>query len=72
MHTLVFILIVAVAHGVVASHSASIKRTNKTGAVRDYFEKVLPISKDVLLHELMGSKVGADVSRSSSLLTERA
>lgn len=60
MHPLLLILAAAVAHGVTAGYSPSIKRTNNAGAVRDYFEKVLPTSKDVLLHELMGPKIGAD------------
>lgn len=72
MHSLLLILVAALAHGVAAGYSPSIKRTNNAGAVRDYLEKVVPTSKDVLLHELMGPKIGADVSYSSSLLTERA
>ena len=46
------------------------KTQNNTGAICDYFEKLIPTSKDILLHELMGPKVGANVSQSSSLLTE--
>lgn len=61
---------VSVVHGVAARHFASIMRTNNSGVVRDYFDKFLPTSKDVLLHQLMGPKVGADVNHSSSLLTE--
>lgn len=71
LHPLLLILAAAVVHGVAAGYSPSIKRTNNAGAVRDYFEKVLPSSKDVLLHELMGPKVGADVSSHRTLLTER-
>ena len=71
MHPLLFILAVAVTHGLVASHSPSIKRTSNTGAVRDFLEKLLPTSKNALLHELMGPKVGADVSQSSSILRMR-
>lgn len=70
MHALL-ILAVAVVHGVAVAKSPSIKRTDNTDAVRDYFEKIVPASKDVLLHELMGPKVGADVSIISTyLLTE--
>lgn len=62
MRPLLLILAAAVAQGATAGYSPSIKRTKNSGAVRDYLEKVLPTSKDVLLHELMGPKVGADVS----------
>ena len=70
MYSLLLIFVVAVAHGVAAGYSPSIKRTNNAGAVRDYLEKVLPTSKDVLLHELMGPKIGADVSYSPSLCSQ--
>ena len=72
MHSLLLILAVALAHGVAAGYPPSIKRTNNAGAVRDYLGKVLPTSKDVLLHELMGPKVGADVSYSSTLCSQNA
>jgi hypothetical protein len=49
MHPLLLILAAAVAHGVAAAgYSPSIKRTKNAGAVRDYFNKVLPTSKDTL------------------------
>ncbi|KAN0130282.1 Six-hairpin glycosidase-like protein [Lactarius tabidus] len=61
MHPLLLILAAAVAHGVAAAgYSPSIKCTNNAGAVHDYFDKVLPTSKDILFHELMGPKIGAD------------
>jgi hypothetical protein len=65
------LLILAVAMVAAAANSQSIKRTNNAGAVRDYLEKIVPVSKDVLLHELMGPKVGADVSKISTSLLNR-
>ncbi|KAH8995190.1 hypothetical protein EDB86DRAFT_1178984 [Lactarius hatsudake] len=49
IHPLLFILALAVTHGVEASHFPSIKRTNNTVAVRAYFERLIPTSKDVTL-----------------------
>ena len=62
LRPLLLILAAVVAHGVTAGYHPIIKRTKNSGAVHDYLEKVLPTSKDVLLHELMGPKIGADVS----------
>ncbi|KAH8993366.1 hypothetical protein EDB92DRAFT_1944519 [Lactarius akahatsu] len=49
---------------------ATPKYTNNTVAVRAYFEKFIPTSKDVLLHELLGSKVGADPDIIVPIITE--
>jgi hypothetical protein len=42
------------------------RSTNTSRAVRDYLDRLVSISKNVITHELMGPKVGSDVNPSPS------
>lgn len=61
---LLFLLLSAftVANGVVANQFPRIKHTTNTRAVHDYLDRLVPASKNAILYELMGPKVGSDVN----------
>lgn len=52
----------AVTNGVTANQVARIKPTSHTNAVHDYLDRLTFVSKDAILHKLMGPTVGFDVS----------
>lgn len=62
MYLPVFILVIALANAPAASQFTGIKHTSKTSAVRDYLDRLIPASKNTVLHELMGPAVGSDVN----------
>lgn len=57
-----FLLVLALGNVVEATRFLGIKHTRNSRAVHDYLDQLVPASKNALLHELMGPKVGADVS----------
>jgi hypothetical protein len=69
MHLLLCLLAFVAANGVEACHFASIKHTNNSRAVHSYLDRLVPVSRSVLHHELMGPKVGSDVNLYTSPVT---
>lgn len=61
MHLPLLISLFAVTNRVTAGQFLGIKRTSNTGAVHDYLDRLAPVSKNTILHELMGPTVGSDV-----------
>lgn len=55
-------LVLALADAVAAFRSTGIKHTSNTRVVRDYLDRLVPASKNAILHELMGPTVGSDVN----------
>ena len=53
MHLTLFFLVLAAANGVAV---------NQSKAVRDYLDRLVSVSKNIILNELMGPTVGSDVS----------
>jgi hypothetical protein len=65
MHPSMFLLVLATTNAVIANQFSGIKQTKYSRAVRDYLDRLVPVSKDTLLHKLMGPTVGSDVISSS-------
>jgi len=62
MGFLLFLLFLALGNAAEATRFIGIKHTSNSRAVHDYLDRLVPASKNTLLHELMGPKLGADVS----------
>ena len=64
MHLLLLLSVFTLANGVVATGNQfpGFKHTTNTKAVHDYLDRLAPASKNAILYELMGPKVGSDVS----------
>ncbi|KAI0246449.1 Six-hairpin glycosidase-like protein [Lactifluus subvellereus] len=60
MHPPLFLLAFAASIAVAANQFSRIKHTNNTRAVRDYLDRLVPVSKSALVHELMGPTFGFD------------
>jgi hypothetical protein len=71
MYFSLFLLILTVTSGVAANQFAGLKHTIHTTVVRDYLDYLVPVSKNVLIHELMGPTVGSDVNPYSLQITSR-
>ena len=63
-HSLLFlqILVLALPDAVAAIRFTGIKHTSNTRIVRNYLDRLVPTSKNTILHELMGPNVGSDVN----------
>jgi len=55
-------LVLALADAVAAIRFTGVKHTSNTRVVHDFLDRLVPASKNAILHELMGPKVGSDVS----------
>ena len=55
-------LVLALADAMAAIRFTGIKHTSNTTVVRHYLDRLVPASKNAILHEMMGPKAGADVN----------
>jgi hypothetical protein len=55
-------LVLVLADAAAAIRFTGVKHTGNTTAVRDFLDRLVPASKNVILHELLGPKVGSDVN----------
>lgn len=62
MHLPLFLFLISLANAAAAIRFTGIRYTSNTRAVRDYLDRLIPASKNAVLHELMGPAVGSDVN----------
>jgi hypothetical protein len=62
MHLPLFLFVIYLANAAAAMRYTGIRYTRHTRAVRDYLDRLIPASKNAVLHELMGPAVGSDVN----------
>lgn len=62
MHSPLLLSVLTFSTAVAAIRFTGFKHTNSSTAVYDYLDRLAPVSKNTLLHELMGPTVGSDVN----------
>jgi hypothetical protein len=62
MRPSLFLAAFAAANGVAASRIPDIKYLDNAADVSSYLGSLLPVAKDVLLNQIAGPSIGADVS----------
>jgi hypothetical protein len=62
MRSSLFLLALAAANGVTANRIPSTNYLDKAADVASYLDSLAPVAKDVLLNQIAGPSIGADVS----------
>ena len=64
MRSSLFLLALAASNGVIASRIPRVDDSDKAADVASYLDSLFPVAKDVLLNQIAGPSIGADVSPS--------
>lgn len=62
MRTSLFLAAFAAANGVAANRIPNTKYLDNTADVSSYLSSLVPVAKDVLLNQIAGPSIGADVN----------
>ena len=62
MRPSLFLVALAAANGVAATQIPDIKYIDKAADVSSYLRRLVPVAKDVMLNQVAGPSIGADVN----------